>query len=162
MTVPRPTSTLWSTTPKSPQSSTRSLLIFSCLRSYQTMASPIASSSSHTLDDEYIDHLLILYASETGASQDTAERVGREVRRRGRRCVVQSMDRYDVVRSPSSLLAGIWKCMTTNTNLADGAATRASGGLHYLNSRPRRPTTDNASPLDCSLTKVPTARHLGR
>jgi sulfite reductase alpha subunit-like flavoprotein len=64
-----------------------------------TMASSIASSSSHTLDDELVDHLLVLYASETGNAQDTAERVGREIRRRGRRCIVQSMDRYDVVSS---------------------------------------------------------------
>lgn len=66
------------------------------------MASPAASSSSHTLDDDpedgYVDRLLILFASETGNTQDAAERVGREIRRRGSRCVVQSMDRYDVVR----------------------------------------------------------------
>jgi sulfite reductase alpha subunit-like flavoprotein len=65
------------------------------------MGSPRATTSAHTLDDddqpEYIDHLLILYASETGNSQDVAERLGREVRRRGRRCVLMSMDTFDVV-----------------------------------------------------------------
>lgn len=71
------------------------------------MSSPKASSSAHTLDHpefpdpedegEYVDHLLILYASETGNSQDVAERMGREVRRRGARCVLMSMDVFDVV-----------------------------------------------------------------
>lgn len=67
----------------------------------QKMSSPRATSSACTLDDEdaeYIDHLLILYASETGNSQDVAERLGREVRRRGARCVLMSMDTFDVVR----------------------------------------------------------------
>jgi len=44
-----------------------------------------------------IDKVVILYASETGNSQDTAERVGREFRRYGKRCTVMSMELFDVV-----------------------------------------------------------------
>jgi sulfite reductase alpha subunit-like flavoprotein len=44
-----------------------------------------------------IDRVVILYASETGNSQDTAERVGREFRRYGKRCTVISMELFDVV-----------------------------------------------------------------
>ena len=52
------------------------------------------------VDDPDHDHVVVLYGSETGNSQDFAERVGREIRRVGRRCIVLSMDVFDVV-SPS-------------------------------------------------------------
>ena len=74
------------------------------------MGSPRATSSAHTLDDdelpehECIDHLLVLYATETGNSQDVAERLGREVRRRGGKCVLMSMDTFDVVRPSASCI----------------------------------------------------------
>lgn len=64
------------------------------------MSSPAASTSSFastSANSEGPDHVVILYASETGNAQDTAERVGREFRRLGRRCVVMSMDKFDVV-----------------------------------------------------------------
>jgi sulfite reductase alpha subunit-like flavoprotein len=51
-----------------------------------------------------IDKVVILYASETGNAQDTAERVGREFRRVNRRCTVLSMDMFDVV----STTDGAW------------------------------------------------------
>lgn len=77
------------------------------------MSSPHASSSAHTLDDpqeqetpEHVQHLLILYASETGNAQDVAERMAREVRRRGRQCVLMSMDMFDVVRAVDGLDVG--------------------------------------------------------
>ena len=74
------------------------------------MGSPRATTSAHTLDDdelpEHIDHLLILYATETGNSQDVAERLGRDVRRKGGRCVLMSMDTFDVV-SPVACLGRV-------------------------------------------------------
>lgn len=67
-----------------------------------TLPSP-STSSQHELSHEHIAHaaekVVILYASETGNAQDTAERVGREFRRVGRRCTVLSMDMFDVVRT---------------------------------------------------------------
>jgi sulfite reductase alpha subunit-like flavoprotein len=62
--------------------------------------SPSTSSRSfdhHSEDVIVIEKVVILYASETGNSQDTAERVGREFRRYGRRCTVMSMELFDVV-----------------------------------------------------------------
>lgn len=67
--------------------------------------------NQHTLrpqaDDLPADHsdeeglspekVLVLFASETGNAQDTADRVGREIRRRGGRCTVQSMEDFDIV-----------------------------------------------------------------
>jgi sulfite reductase alpha subunit-like flavoprotein len=54
--------------------------------------------SDHELDDVIpIDKVVILYASETGTSEDTAQRVGREFRRYGKRCTVMSMELFDVV-----------------------------------------------------------------
>ena len=62
------------------------------------------SSSDESSSSGYSDtslsspkHVVILFASETGNSQDVAERVGREFRRMGRAAVVLSMDRFDVV-----------------------------------------------------------------
>ena len=64
-------------------------------------ASPSTSTrraSNHEMEDLIpIDKVVILYASETGNSQDTAERVGREFRRYGKRCTVMSMELFDVV-----------------------------------------------------------------
>lgn len=69
------------------------------------MSSSPASSSRRSLDEHQdhhedvivIEKVVILYASETGNAQDTAERVGREFRRHGRRCTVMSMEMFDVV-----------------------------------------------------------------
>ena len=56
------------------------------------------STSEESEDEELItDKVLVLFASETGNAQDTAERVGREIRRRGGRCTVQSMEDFDIV-----------------------------------------------------------------
>ena len=67
----------------------------------QMPASPSTSTrrtSNHEMEDLIpIDKVVILYASETGNSQDTAERVGREFRRYGKRCTVMSMELFDVV-----------------------------------------------------------------
>lgn len=65
-----------------------------------------ASSSRRSLEEWHehhedvivIEKVVVLYASETGNAQDTAEWVGREFRRHGRRCTVMSMDMFDVVR----------------------------------------------------------------
>ncbi|KAG7530653.1 hypothetical protein FFLO_04879 [Filobasidium floriforme] len=46
------------------------------------------------------EKVLVLFASETGNAQDTAERVGREIRRRGGRCTVQSMEDFDISELP--------------------------------------------------------------
>jgi sulfite reductase alpha subunit-like flavoprotein len=43
--------------------------------------------------------LLLLYGSETGCAQDTAERIGRQARRRHFKARVIAMDEYDRVRS---------------------------------------------------------------
>jgi sulfite reductase alpha subunit-like flavoprotein len=54
--------------------------------------------SDHELEDVIpIEKVVILYASETGNSEDTAQRVGREFRRYGKRCTVMSMELFDVV-----------------------------------------------------------------
>ncbi|ORX36114.1 NADPH-ferrihemo protein reductase [Kockovaella imperatae] len=50
------------------------------------------------------EHIVVLYASETGNSQDIAERVGRECRRRGGKCVVVSMDMFDISELPHTPL----------------------------------------------------------
>ncbi|EIW68114.1 NADPH-ferrihemoprotein reductase [Tremella mesenterica] len=67
------------------------------------MSSPTSSSSLQSQDDK-VDKVVVLYASETGNSQDTAERVGREVRRLGGRCAVISMDMFDVFQLPTTPL----------------------------------------------------------
>lgn len=43
--------------------------------------------------------ILILFGSQTGTAQDTAERIGREAKRRHFQCKVEALDSYDVVRS---------------------------------------------------------------
>lgn len=60
--------------------------------------SPVYSASSQI--DQEAQHVLILYASETGNAQDMAERVARAVRAAHRRAVTLSMDEYDVADLP--------------------------------------------------------------
>lgn len=68
--------------------------------------SPASSSRIALEEHQHADHedviviekVVVLYASETGNAQDTAERVGREFRRHGRRCTVMSMEMFDIVR----------------------------------------------------------------
>lgn len=50
--------------------------------------------------DHHPDHVLILYASETGDAQDVAERVARAFRQRHRRALLLSMDAYNVADLP--------------------------------------------------------------
>lgn len=75
--------------------------IASTVNAPQMSASPSTSTrraSQSDLEDVIaIEKVMILYASETGNSQDTAERVGREFRRYGKRCTVMSMELFDVV-----------------------------------------------------------------
>jgi sulfite reductase alpha subunit-like flavoprotein len=66
------------------------------------MHSPAASTYS-LASTSAVDRVVILYASETGNAQDTAERVGREFRRRGRAVTLLSMDMFDIVSCPSLL-----------------------------------------------------------
>lgn len=79
--------------------SSYTLGIHSPARSQPTMSSSEdddgASSNESTSD--LPSRILILYASETGNAQDIAERTGREIRRRGGRCLVQSMVEFDIV-----------------------------------------------------------------
>lgn len=67
-----------------------------------SMHSPAASTCS-LASTSAVDRVVILYASETGNAQDTAERVGREFRRRGRAVTLLSMDMFDIVSCPSLL-----------------------------------------------------------
>ena len=59
-----------------------------------------AGSSTASLSITPPDHVVILYASETGNAQDVAERVAREFRRVGGRCLTMSMDMFNIVRGP--------------------------------------------------------------
>ena len=90
---------------------------------------PAEHSDEEVLNPEKV---LVLFASETGNAQDTAERVGREIRRRGGRCTVQSMEDFDIVRNldlmtydyePSSLnqlaSVGITACPLVDLNHID-------------------------------------------
>lgn len=54
--------------------------------------------------DHHPDHVLILYASETGDAQDVAERVARAFRQRYRRALLLSMDAYNVADLPHEQL----------------------------------------------------------
>uniref|UniRef100_A0A452GTA5 Flavodoxin-like domain-containing protein n=1 Tax=Gopherus agassizii TaxID=38772 RepID=A0A452GTA5_9SAUR len=49
--------------------------------------------------------LLVLFGSQTGTAQDTAERIGREAKRRHFHCRVEALDSYPVVSTgpPASL-----------------------------------------------------------
>lgn len=68
-----------------------------------TMTATASTSFGSESEDDYsTDHVVVLYASETGNAEDTAERVGREFRRLGRKCVIMSMDMFDVVSGLSS------------------------------------------------------------
>jgi sulfite reductase alpha subunit-like flavoprotein len=72
-------------------------------------------TSDYSEDDD-LEKVLILFASETGNAQDTAERVGREIRRRGGRCTVQSMEDFDIVGKTAG-----WLTYTRQTSQTDNA-----------------------------------------
>ncbi|CAK9784196.1 riboflavin synthase domain-like protein [Cutaneotrichosporon oleaginosum] len=57
-------------------------------------------SPSPTSDTGEPQHVLILYASETGDAQDVAERVARAFRAHHRRAITMSMDAYDIADLP--------------------------------------------------------------
>ncbi|XP_021269649.1 NADPH-dependent diflavin oxidoreductase 1 isoform X2 [Numida meleagris] len=56
--------------------------------------------------------LLILFGSQTGTAEDTAERIGREAKRRHFRCRVEALDSYDVANLINELLV-VFVCATT-------------------------------------------------
>ncbi|KAM9595107.1 NADPH-dependent diflavin oxidoreductase 1 isoform 4-T11 [Morphnus guianensis] len=56
--------------------------------------------------------LLVLFGSQTGTAQDTAERIGREAKRRHFQCRVEALDSYDVANLINELLV-IFVCATT-------------------------------------------------
>ncbi|KAJ9116945.1 hypothetical protein QFC22_004603 [Naganishia vaughanmartiniae] len=60
--------------------------------------------SSSEDEDHLPSRILVLYASETGNAQDIAERTGREIRRKGGRCLVQSMVEFDIHELPHTPL----------------------------------------------------------
>ncbi|NXY72813.1 NDOR1 oxidoreductase, partial [Glareola pratincola] len=56
--------------------------------------------------------LLILFGSQTGTAQDTAERIGREAKRRHFQCRVEALDSYEVANLINELLV-VFVCATT-------------------------------------------------
>ncbi|XP_075026313.1 NADPH-dependent diflavin oxidoreductase 1 isoform X9 [Calonectris borealis] len=56
--------------------------------------------------------LLVLFGSQTGTAQDTAERIGREAKRRHFQCRVEALDSYDVANLINELLV-VFVCSTT-------------------------------------------------
>lgn len=48
--------------------------------------------------------VLVLYGSQTGTAQDTAERIGRQAQRRRMRVRVEALDSYNVVSAPSTVM----------------------------------------------------------
>ncbi|XP_048181592.1 NADPH-dependent diflavin oxidoreductase 1 isoform X6 [Corvus hawaiiensis] len=56
--------------------------------------------------------LLVLFGSQTGTAQDTAERIGREAKRRHLRCRVEALDRCDVANLIHEPLV-VFVCATT-------------------------------------------------
>ncbi|KFP33975.1 NADPH-dependent diflavin oxidoreductase 1 [Colius striatus] len=56
--------------------------------------------------------LLVLFGSQTGTAQDTAERIGREAKRRHFQCRVEALDSYDVANLINELLV-VFVCATT-------------------------------------------------
>lgn len=44
-----------------------------------------------------VHSLLVLYGSQTGTAQDTAERIGRQAQRRRMKVRVEALDTYNVV-----------------------------------------------------------------
>ncbi|KAM6400141.1 NADPH-dependent diflavin oxidoreductase 1 isoform 2-T2 [Rhynochetos jubatus] len=56
--------------------------------------------------------LLILFGSQTGTAQDTADRIGREAKRRHFQCRVEALDSYDVANLINELLV-VFVCATT-------------------------------------------------
>lgn len=76
--------------------------------------------------------LLVLYGSQTGTAQDTAERVAREGKRRRYRVRALAMDSYNTVREPQKPASreSTWEFPPlNNAHLPDPAAVRASGGV---------------------------------
>jgi len=69
-----------------------------------TIPSPNASVGSSHSEHDHPQHVLILYASETGNAQDMAERVARAFRAAHRRAITLSMDEYDVKDLPHESL----------------------------------------------------------
>ncbi|KAM6337556.1 NADPH-dependent diflavin oxidoreductase 1 isoform 2-T2 [Alca torda] len=56
--------------------------------------------------------LLVLFGSQTGTAQDTAERIGREAKRRHFQCRVEVLDSYEVANLINELLV-VFVCATT-------------------------------------------------
>ncbi|KAJ9101001.1 hypothetical protein QFC20_005285 [Naganishia adeliensis] len=82
------------------------MLIESPLPPY-TQATPsqrMSPSYSSSDEEDLPSRILVLYASETGNAQDIAERTGREIRRKGGRCLVQSMVEFDIQELPHTPL----------------------------------------------------------
>lgn len=66
------------------------------------------SASGSSDEDDLPSRILVLYASETGNAQDIAERTGREIRRKGGRCTVQSMVEFNIVSGLLLRMLGCW------------------------------------------------------
>lgn len=65
------------------------------------LRAPSPTPSAHSIVSAVEpQHVLVLYASETGNAQDIAERIARAFRAAHRRAVCVSMDEYDVVDLP--------------------------------------------------------------
>ncbi|KAM9176576.1 NADPH-dependent diflavin oxidoreductase 1 isoform 3-T6 [Mergus octosetaceus] len=73
---------------------------------------PYHELGCHPLDQMAERRLLILYGSQTGTAQDTAERIGREAKRRHFQCRVEALDSYDVANLINELLV-VFVCATT-------------------------------------------------
>ncbi|PKK18587.1 hypothetical protein A306_00000217, partial [Columba livia] len=56
--------------------------------------------------------LLVLFGSQTGTAEDTAERIGREAKRRHFQCRVEALDGYEVANLINELLV-VFVCATT-------------------------------------------------
>ncbi|XP_040462943.1 NADPH-dependent diflavin oxidoreductase 1 isoform X4 [Falco naumanni] len=56
--------------------------------------------------------LLVLFGSQTGTAEDTAERIGREAKQRHFQCRVEALDSYDVANLINELLV-VFVCATT-------------------------------------------------
>jgi hypothetical protein len=95
-------------------------------------ASESSSSSSSSLS--LPEKIEILYASETGNAQDTAERVGREIRRRGGRCTVQSMKHFNIVSGESYIVRSEWNPEAANITTAGTFTSYSSCHSYHLHS----------------------------
>jgi len=94
--------------------------------------------------------LLVLYGSQTGTAQDTAQRIGRQAQRKRLQVRVLPLDDYNVVsasvrvprhrtRQRSDNRTGT-SCVLTSVSSPGRPDLRASGGLRVLHHRPRRPS----------------------